>query len=289
MALLEVLVETVALRDELLLPGPESLLLDLDLLGEALPEGLLLLFEFGVVELARAGFAELARLHLLATVGLVVVFFGRVDQIKHVCADKDGAQLLEVAVLLVLDLGNTPCVLAALDGAAVGGGDVLFAADDGEGHGVDERVGVLQGGVVVFIERGLVDFDALGVDDAADLGLILAFDLRCSSRVMAWAYSGLEGKEIGRAQRVGLCDDGDEVDAGAQALHDLNVQRLERVAGGSDKVETGVDTEIDLVAAAGLLLLEHVRLVLVVEELDDGLPRVAVVDVVAKAGRVDDG
>lgn len=36
MGLLEVLVESVALRDELLLPLSETLLLDLDLLGEAL-------------------------------------------------------------------------------------------------------------------------------------------------------------------------------------------------------------------------------------------------------------
>jgi hypothetical protein len=50
-----------------------------------------------------------------------------------------------------------------------------------------------------------------------------------------------------------------------------------------------MDAEVDLVAAAGLLFLQHVRLVLVVEELDDGLPRVAVVDVVAEAGRVNDG
>jgi hypothetical protein len=60
------------------------------------------------------------------------------------------------------------------------------------------------------------------------------------------------------------------------------------VAGGADEVQAGVDTEIDLIRAARLLFLQHVRLVLVVEELDDGLPRIAVVDVVAEAGRVDD-
>ena len=58
---------------------------------------------------------------------------------------------------------------------------------------------------------------------------------------------------------------------------------------GADEVETGVNTEVDLVGTTWLLLLEHVRLVLVVKELDDGLPRVAVVDVVAESGRVDDG
>lgn len=59
------------------------------------------------------------------------------------------------------------------------------------------------------------------------------------------------------------------------------------MAGGADKVQAGVNTEIDLIRAARLLLLQHVRLVLVVEELDDGLPRVAVVDVVTETRGVD--
>lgn len=50
-----------------------------------------------------------------------------------------------------------------------------------------------------------------------------------------------------------------------------------------------MDTKIDLVLATGLLLLKHVRLMLVVEELDNGHPRVAVVDIVAEAGSVDNG
>lgn len=171
MALLEILVETITLGNKLLLPSAEPLLLDLDLLGEALPESLLLFLEFGVVELARSGLAKLASLHLLAAVGLVVVLLGGVNQVEHVSADENSTKLLEIAVLLVLNLGNTPCVLTTLDGAAIGGGDVLFAANDGEGHGVDERLGVLHSGVVVFLERGRVDLDALGVDDAADLAL----------------------------------------------------------------------------------------------------------------------
>lgn len=60
------------------------------------------------------------------------------------------------------------------------------------------------------------------------------------------------------------------------------------MAGRPDKVQAGVDTKIDLIGAARLLFLQHVRLVLVIEELDDGLPRVAVVDIVAEARGVDD-
>jgi hypothetical protein len=99
----------------------------------------------------------------------------------------------------------------------------------------------------------------------------------------------LELGQVGGAQGVGLGNDRNEVDARAQSLHDFNVQRLEGVAGGADEVEARVHAEVDLLGPARLLLLQHVRLMLVVEELDDGLPGVAVVDVVAKARGVDDG
>jgi len=59
------------------------------------------------------------------------------------------------------------------------------------------------------------------------------------------------------------------------------------VASGADEVKARVDTEINLLSAARLLLLEHVGFMLVVKEFDDGLPRVAVVDVVAEARSVD--
>lgn len=169
MTLLEVLVEAIPLGNELLLPSSESLLLDLDLLREPLAKGLFLLLELGVVELSRSGLAKLARLHLLGAVVFVVVLFGGVDEVEHVSADEDGAQLLEIAVVFVFNLCDTPRVLTTLDGTAVCGGDVLFAADDGEGHGGDEGLGVLESGFVVLLKRGLVDFDALGFDNAADL------------------------------------------------------------------------------------------------------------------------
>jgi len=168
-ALLEVLVETVPLGDELLLPLPEALLLDLDLLGEALAESLFLLLELGVVELAGTGLAELASFHLACAVDLVVVLFGCVDEVEHVGANENGPELLEVTVLLVLHLGDTPAVLAALDSPAIWGGNILLAANDGEGHGLDERACVLETGVIVFLKRWGVDLDVLGLDDGANL------------------------------------------------------------------------------------------------------------------------
>jgi hypothetical protein len=50
-----------------------------------------------------------------------------------------------------------------------------------------------------------------------------------------------------------------------------------------------VYAQVSLLLALGLLLLAHIRLMLVVDELDDGGPGVAVVDVVPEARGVDDG
>jgi len=174
--LFEVLVKAVTLGDKLLLPLSEALLLNLDLLGEPLPEHLLLLLELGVVELAGTGLAELARLHLLGAVGLVVELFGGVDQVEHVRADEDGAELLEVAVVLVLDLGNTPRVLSALNDAAVAGLDVLLGTDNGERHGGHEASGVLGSSIVILLDGGLVNLDALGLDNGTDLKIMVSID-----------------------------------------------------------------------------------------------------------------
>jgi hypothetical protein len=69
----------------------------------------------------------------------------------------------------------------------------------------------------------------------------------------------------------------------------MNYQKNVRVTGRPDEVQASVDTKITLLAALGLLLLDHVRLMLVVNEVDDGRPRVAVIDIVTKTWRVDDG
>lgn len=50
-----------------------------------------------------------------------------------------------------------------------------------------------------------------------------------------------------------------------------------------------MNTKVALLAALGLLLLDHVRLMLVVNKVDNGRPRVTVIDVVSKTGRVDNG
>lgn len=167
--LFEVFVEAIALGNELLLPLSESLFLDLDLFGETLAQGLLFLFELRVVQLAGTGFAKLARLHLLSAVSLVVQLLSGVNEIEHVGSDKDRSQLLEVAVVFILDFGNTPRVLTALDDATVAGLDVLLGTNDGEGHGGHQASSVLGGSFVILLDRGLVDLDVLGLNDGDDL------------------------------------------------------------------------------------------------------------------------
>lgn len=98
-----------------------------------------------------------------------MLFLGCVDQVEHVSSDEDRAQLLEVAVLLVLNLSNTPGVLAALDDAAVASLDILLRANDGEWHGRHQAAGVLGSGFVVFLDRWSVDLDSLGLDDSPNL------------------------------------------------------------------------------------------------------------------------
>jgi hypothetical protein len=145
---------------------------------------------------------------------------------------------------------------------------------------------MLHGGSVIVFQRRGVDLDTLSINDLAHL-----CDISNGQQHGVWSrsYALLELEQICGAERIGLGDNGNQIDASAQLLHNLNVERLQGVPGGADEVKAGVDTEVDLVGAARLLFLQHVRLMLVVEKLDDGLPRVAVVDIVTEARGVDDG
>lgn len=95
----------------------------------------------------------------------------------------------------------------------------------------------------------------------------------CSGRGLGFCqYPVLKPSQICRTQGICFSNYRDQIDAGAKALHDLNVKRLERVSGWPDEVQTSMDTEVNFVYPAGLLLLQHVRLMLVVEKLDNWHP-----------------
>lgn len=132
----------------MLLPLPEASFLRFDLLGEPPAKLLLFLLELGVVELLHLALAILAGLHLLLAVVFVVTLLSRRNEVKHECADEQGTQLAEVAMVLVLHCTSrstpeaekgsfrqatfcdTPEVLAALHDAAIGSLDIFRGAND---------------------------------------------------------------------------------------------------------------------------------------------------------------
>ena len=57
----------------------------------------------------------------------------------------------------------------------------------------------------------------------------------------------------------------------------------------ADEVQASVNPKVSLLPSLGLLLLAHVCFMLVIDEVDNGGPRVAVVDVVTETGAVDHG
>lgn len=87
----------------MLLPLPKPRLLRFNLLCEPLPQSLFLLLELRIIKLLHFRLTELARLHLLLTVVLIVQFLSSTDQIQHVSTDEERTEFAEVAVVFILD------------------------------------------------------------------------------------------------------------------------------------------------------------------------------------------
>lgn len=155
-------------------------------------------------------------------------------------------------MFLIFNLSNTPSILSTLDDAAISSLDVLFATDHGKGHSCHQSTSMLCSSLIVILDRWLIDLDALSFNNISN--------------------TMLESGEVGGRQGIGFRDDRNQIDTCAETLHDFDVERLQGMASGTDEIEAGVDTEIDLVMSLGLLLLQHIGLVLVVEELNDWHP-----------------
>lgn len=65
----------------------------------------------------------------------------------------------------------------------------------------------------------------------------------------------LESRQIGRAQRIRLGNYRYEVDSRAKSLHHLNVKGFQSMSGRSDKIQTSMHAQVDLVDTSWLLLL----------------------------------
>jgi hypothetical protein len=100
-------------------------------------------------------------------------------------------------------------------------------------------------------------------------------------------YTLLESGNLLVGQSISLGNDGNQVDLGVETAHDLNVQRLQRMAGGLNEVDTGVDAVVDNVAAVDLVLGLEVGVVALLDVLDNWAPRIIVVDEVTESGGID--
>ena len=96
----------------------------------------------------------------------------------------------------------------------------------------------------------------------------------------------LEKRDLLIGQGIGLCNDRDEVDLGVQSAHHLDIERLERVAGGLDEVHAGMHAVVDDVHAVDLVLCLQIGIESLLNILNDWSPRIIIVDKVAKARRV---
>lgn len=102
------------------------------------------------------------------------------------------------------------------------------------------------------------------------------------------AYTLLEGINLLVCKSVGLGDDWDEVDPGVQSAHDFDIQRLERMTGGLDEVDTCVDAVVDNVHAVNLVLGVEVGIEALLDVLSNGTPGFGIVHKISKARSVHD-
>lgn len=66
-------------------------------------------------------------------------------------------------------LGNTPKVFPSLDNTAVSGGDIFSRSNDGEGHGIEKNTSIFGSGLIIGIDRRLVNANALSSNHLANL------------------------------------------------------------------------------------------------------------------------
>lgn len=144
---------------------------------------------------------------------------------------------------------------------------------------------MLSSNLVILLHWWGINLDSLCFDNGTDLCNV---SISSSSKLYC-TYSLLVLGKVSLAEGICLCNDWDQVDSGAKSLHNLNIQWLQGVSRGSDEIQAGVYAEIDLVCAARLLFLQHVRLVLIVQEFNDGHPGITVVHIVTETRRVNDG
>lgn len=204
---------------------------------------------------------------LLGTESLVMDLRGGLDKVLEMCSEKEVSEIDKFAVSLVLNVDDSPSVLAAAD---------LLTIDDNRLLGTDncERNKILD----LTVQSTLLIIKFLVI-----IGVHLEV---MESKLLLDAL--LELLALLNGQSVCLGNDRHHVDHIRQLLQDNNINGLERVARWLDEKETAVDTGIlDVALSLCSELLAQVRGVLILDVLDDGVPTAVVVDKVAVTGSID--
>ena len=102
-------------------------------------------------------------------------------------------------------------------------------------------------------------------------------------------YSLLERRHFIVGQRICLGDDGNQIDLGVKATHDLDVEWLQRVASRLDEVHASMNSVIHDVHSVDFVLSFQVGIESLFDVLHNWSPRVVIVDEVSKAWRINDG
>lgn len=233
----------------------------------------------------RAAFLEGQK--LLGAEGLVVDLRSRLNEVLEVRAKEEVAEIDEFAVVLILDVDDAPSVLATPDLLAIDN-DGLLGTDNGEGNEalLDMSVAISLENISTSTETNL----DLAVDSTlliVKLVIVVGVHLQVVERKLL-LDALLERLALLQGERVGLGNDGNDVDNVRQLLQHDNVNRLERVTRGLDEEQAAVDARVlDVPLTLGGEFLPQVRGVLVLDVLDDRIPAAVVVDQVAVAGGID--
>lgn len=222
----------------------------------------------GVSDGLLLGTALLKSQELPRSKGFVVSQSRSLDEVLEVSAREEVAQVYKLAVILVLYIDYAVSVLSSAYGLAVDD-DVALGAYDGKR---DQRANAV-------IELSLFFLVLLAIKRVQANVVVLHL---CTDPLF-------EEITLVEGEAVGLCNDWYDVDDVGKLLHDGDVNGPQSVARGVDKEEATVDARVcDVPVTHGGELFSEVGRVLIFDVLNDGVPAVLVVDLVAISGRVYD-
>jgi hypothetical protein len=102
------------------------------------------------------------------------------------------------------------------------------------------------------------------------------------------SYSGFESHNLLVSHSISLGNDWNQVDLGMKSAHDLDVQRLQRMAGGLNEVDASVNSVINNVHAVDLVFSIQVGIEALLDVIHNWSPRLIIVNEITKTRGIND-